>query len=327
MKRNNSSLWLGIDTSNYTTSVAVYDSESGQIIQRKKLLPVKAGERGIRQSDAVFHHTQQLREVLELLFSDLEENGIHDLREIKGISVSVKPCYTEKSYMPCFTVGHTLAQSLSLALSVPLHCFSHQEGHIAAAVFSAGKTDLFGKEFLAFHVSGGTTEMLKVTPSDRCPVSAAVIGSSLDLKAGQAVDRVGVLLGLDFPCGPALEKLALESNRNFKITLPTLNSLNDCSLSGVENKCKKMIDDKEAPCDTALFCIKYIEKAILSMAESGMKDYPSLPVVFSGGVMSDSIIRDDIQSLYDNCFFATPEFSSDNAAGLAILGSLDLGIS
>ncbi len=320
--KNKTKLWLGIDTSNYTTSVAVYDSESGRVLQRKKLLPVKHGERGIRQSDAVFHHTQQIREVMELITEDLSEFGVSDLRGISAVAVSIKPCYTEASYMPCFTVGHTVARTLSTALSVPLYEFSHQEGHISAAVFSAGREDLFGKDFLAFHVSGGTTEMLRVSPEDRCPVSASVIGESRDLKAGQAVDRIGVLLGLDFPCGPALEELALKSKREFDIRIPKLDSAFDCSLSGVENKCKKMIEDDELPCDTALFCIKYIEKAILTMAKTGMESYPELPIVFSGGVMSNSIIRSNIEAQNPNCFFATPGFSSDNAAGLAVLASL-----
>ena len=146
------SLYLGIDTSNYTTSTALYDSETGQMRQCKRLLPVKEGQLGLRQSDAVFHHTAQLH----ALFAELVEPV--DTSQIAAIGVSSRPRPVEGSYMPCFTVGENTAKILSAALKIPLHTFSHQEGHIAAALFSAGRTDLFRETFLAFHVSSGTTE-------------------------------------------------------------------------------------------------------------------------------------------------------------------------
>ena len=145
------SLFLGIDTSNYTTSVALYDSATGEIAQKKQLLPVREGQLGLRQSDAVFHHTAQLH----TLFGELLE-GVNP-REIAAIGVSTRPRPVDGSYMPCFTVGENTAKILSAVLRVPLFVFSHQEGHIAAALYSAKRDDLFDKEFLAFHVSGGTT--------------------------------------------------------------------------------------------------------------------------------------------------------------------------
>ena len=172
--------FLGIDTSNYTTSAAVYHSGLN-LEQNKQLLPVKSGQLGLRQSDAVFHHVQQLPYVLEPL---LQKNN-----NIIAIGVSDKPRNMTGSYMPCFTVGYGTAKAVALALRVPLYTFSHQEGHIAAALYSAKKPELLKEKFIAFHVSGGTTEAVLVTPNDETVFTTQLIASSLDLKGGQAVDR------------------------------------------------------------------------------------------------------------------------------------------
>lgn len=308
------SLHLGIDTSNYTTSVAVFNSETKKVIHYKKLLPVKSGERGIRQSDAVFHHTQQLRELMtELGRVDADTVG-----------VSIRPRWADDSYMPCFTVGQTVATSIATVEDKPLVEVSHQEGHVMAALYSAGKLDLVGQDFIAFHVSGGTTESLRVSPSNRCPVSCTIICSSSDLKAGQAIDRVGVMMGLDFPCGPELEKLALKSTRINEALGIKVSSVNGSpSISGVENQCQKMFDDGCPREDIALYCLRYIEQAIKEMLDVTDRN---LPVVFSGGVMSNSILQSALHAYCTSngrqAYFATPEFSSDNAAGVAILASI-----
>ncbi len=317
------SLYLGFDTSNYTTSVALYDPDQDRVWHAKRLLPVKPGEKGIRQSDAVFHHTQQLPELLETVLTDVAE-AMHLSRkqlanEIAGIGVSTRPRRVEGSYMPCFTVGMTQAYDIGAVLDLPVREFSHQEGHIAAALYSAGRLDLIGTEFCAFHVSGGTTESLFVAPGTECPVEARLEGTSTDLKAGQAIDRTGVMLGLPFPAGPALEQLALKSEQTYKVR-PSANGL-DVSLSGVENKCQKMLAEGERPEDIALFCLRSVEAALQSMADALLEQYPGKHLVFSGGVMSNGIIRKDFEARYD-CSFAAPEFSADNAAGVAVLASL-----
>lgn len=317
------SLYLGFDTSNYTTSVALYDPEQDRVWHAKRLLPVKPGEKGIRQSDAVFHHTQQLPELLETTLSEAAE-AMHLSRkalsgEIRGIGVSSRPRRVEGSYMPCFTVGLTQAKDLGAVLDLPVTEFSHQEGHIAAALYSAGRLDLVGTGFCAFHVSGGTTESLFVLPGTECLLEARLEGTSTDLKAGQAIDRTGVMLGLPFPAGPALEQLALKSDRTFRIR-PSAVGL-DVSLSGVENKCQKMLADGEAPEDIALFCLRSVEAALQSMADALLERHPGTHLVFSGGVMSNGILRRDFEARYD-CSFAAPEFSADNAAGAAVLAAL-----
>ncbi len=317
------SLYLGFDTSNYTTSVALYDSEENRVWHAKRLLPVKAGEKGIRQSDAVFHHTQQLPELLDTVLKNASEalglSGKALTENIAGVGVSTRPRRVEGSYMPCFTVGMTQAHGIAAVLGCPIYEFSHQEGHVAAALYSAGRLDLVGSDFCAFHVSGGTTESLLVTKGEESPVEATLLGTSTDLKAGQAIDRTGVMLGLPFPAGPAVEQLALTSKKTYRIR-PSSQGLN-VSLSGVENKCKKMLSDGEAKEDIALFCLKSVEAALKSMADALLEQNPGKHLVFSGGVMSNGIIREDFQAIYD-CSFATPEFSADNAAGVAVLASL-----
>lgn len=298
---------LGIDTSNYTTSVSAFDGEN--MLYRKKLLPVKEGEKGIRQSDAVFHHTLQLPELLSDLCSEISS-------DISAVGVSVRPSNQEGSYMPCFLTGKAIAKSLSSALKIPLYEFSHQDGHIAAALYSSNKTDLMGEKFFAFHISGGTSQGVLVTPNENY-FSTQLLCDSLDLKAGQAIDRIGIELGLRFPCGPELENLALQSNKNFD-NIKVFHRDLSFSLSGVENKCKQMLGNKDAPCDIALFCIKYIESAISDTCDLLLKQYGNLPIVFSGGVMSNSIIRKDFEKKY-GAYFAEPAFSADNACGIAYL--------
>ena len=301
---------LGFDTSNYTTSVAFYDGV--EFVQNKRLLPVKAGERGIRQSDAVFHHTKAYPELLTEL---LAKTG----NDIKSVGVSVTPTTQAGSYMPCFLVGEGAATAISSALGVPLHKFSHQQGHIAAALYSAGKTDLLQDKFLAFHVSGGTTDLVLCEPDKENIFKATPLASSSDLKAGQAVDRIGVKMGISFPAGVGMEGLAAKSSKVYKNKIKLQDGF--CSLSGLENKCLKMLDNGESPEDTAKFLLCYIADAVTEMTRYAFEKYGELPVIYAGGVMSDKIIRDIITSRYE-AFFAQPEFSCDNAAGVAYLSHL-----
>ena len=306
------SYYLGIDTSNYTTSVALYNDEENSVVNLKQLLPVRSGEKGIRQSDAVFHHTIQLPQLIKSAFDGKKF-------EIKGVGVSTKPCNVENSYMPCFLTGISVATGIASALNVPLYEFSHQDGHIVAALFSSEKLDLINKKIIAFHVSGGTSQALLVEP-DGNYFKTTLISDSLDLKAGQAVDRVGVMLGIGFPCGPELEKLALQSKAEYK-KIKVFRRDGCFSLSGVENKCKKLFDDGEKPEDIALYCLNYIYSALEDSVVEIIDKYGNLPIVFSGGVMSNTIIRNKLLEKFD-AYFAEPQYSSDNACGIAILASI-----
>lgn len=306
------SYYLGIDTSNYTTSVALYNDEDNSVVNLKQLLPVKSGEKGIRQSDAVFHHTVQLPQLIKSAFDGKKIT-------IEGVGVSTKPCNVDNSYMPCFLTGVSVATAIASALNVSMYEFSHQDGHIVAALYSSEKLDLINERFIAFHVSGGTSQALFVEPDDKY-FKTTLISDSLDLKAGQAVDRVGVMLGINFPCGPKLEKLALQSSAEYK-KIKVFRRDGCFSLSGVENKCKKMFDDGENPADIALYCLNYIHSALEDSVIEIVDTYGSLPIVFSGGVMSNTIIRNRLKERFD-AYFAEPQYSSDNACGIAILASI-----
>ena len=253
-------LTLGIDTSNYATSLAVYDSVAREVVcDKKRFLPVKEGQLGLRQSDALFHHTAALPGLL------CELAGEADLTRVEAVGVSARPRPVEGSYMPCFLVGEAVAQSVGAACGAPLTRVSHQSGHIAAALFSAGRLDLIGKRFAAFHLSGGTTECLIAEPGGPCGFTVRLFARSLDLKAGQGGGPGGGMLGLRFPAGRELERLAKESEKTYRVR-PVMKGA-DCSLSGIENRCQKMKLDGEADRDIARYCLDSILAALCGMTK------------------------------------------------------------
>lgn len=301
-------MYIGFDTSNYTTSGAVFDGN--EITQYKKMLTVKPGERGLRQSDAVFQHTVNMPELI---------NEMSIKNSPDAVGVSSRPRNIQGSYMPCFLVGINTAASFAKASGCSLYKTSHQTGHILAALYSCKRLDLTEKEFISFHISGGTTEALLCTPDSEEIIKARIVAQSLDLKAGQAIDRAGVYMGLEFPCGAQLEKLSALSDKEFKIK-PALKG-SDCSLSGVENKVKQMLDDGWGKPDISKFVLTYICETVDVMTAEITDRYGDLPIVCAGGVMSNSLIKNRIINKY-GAFFAEPQFSCDNAAGTAIYAYL-----
>ncbi len=304
--------YLGLDTSNYTTSAAYWAVGADKPVQAKQLLPVKAGEMGLRQSDAVFHHTRQLPDMLEQLAPAMAGG-------VAAVAASDRPQQTEGSYMPCFLVGWGAARQLAATLGVPLYRFTHQQGHVAAALAGSDSLQLRHAPFLAFHVSGGTTDALLVTPDADSVLSCRVVGHSLDLKAGQLIDRVGGLLGLPFPAGPALERLAAEADKRYRVK-PTLKGC-DCHLSGVENQCRQRFEQGDSPANVARFCLDSVQAAMMGMTAAVQAAYGPLPVVYAGGVMSNGQLRAALQEAYGG-HFAPPMYSADNAAGIACLCKL-----
>lgn len=304
-------LFLGIDTSNYTTSLSLYDTASNQIMQQKKLLPVREGSLGLRQSDALFQHVKQLPALSQALWE------MAPGKTLTAIGVSTQPRRQKDSYMPCFLAGESLAVSLGAALDAPVYRFSHQEGHVAAALYGSGHLDWMKRQFIAFHFSGGTSEGLMVYPEEN-RFRIQRIAGSLDLKAGQAVDRVGVMLGLPFPAGAALEALAAKSSRTFKVK-PVMKGC-DCSLSGVENKFRDMLSRKEAPEDIARFCLTFLSETLAEMTGAILKEYGSFPLLYAGGVMSNQYIRAQMEDRFGG-IFCPPCYSGDNAAGVAVLAA------
>ena len=297
---------IGIDTSNYTTSIAFFDGVGGENCSR--LLPVKAGELGLRQSDAVFAHIKSLPELSGRLFSHIQK------QKITAIGVSTRPRAVEGSYMPCFLVGYSHAKLLSDSLQVPLVEVSHQQGHVAASLWSAGRLGLMDEPHLAWHLSGGTTELLLVEPDGR-NVKCTKIGGTTDISAGQLIDRTGQLLELPFPSGKHLDALSRDAVKKdiFKVKCSDY----QFSLSGVQNKVQQYHAANVDPVETAGYALRCVAKAVFLATEQALQAYPGLPVVFSGGVASNMLLREVIAPL--NPIFSQPQFSTDNAMGVAVL--------
>ena len=300
---------LGLDTSNYTTSAAVFDGEGGR--NQGRLLEVRPGELGLRQSDALFQHVKHLPEVVEAL---LGEEG---LGTVQAVGASTRPRAVEGSYMPCFLAGASQGQVLSQVLGVPFYAFSHQQGHLAAAAWSADRLDLLDRPFLAWHLSGGTTELLRVEPEeDGVAVRAEILGGTSDISAGQLIDRTGVLLGLSFPAGKEVEKLSRQAQKReyYKVKVNGLTF----SLSGMENKVRQMVQRGEEPAEIAWFAQETVCRVVQACTKAAMEEYPGLPVLCSGGVASNGRLK---ELLRQNCgaLFAQPQFSTDNAMGTAVL--------
>ena len=297
---------IGIDTSNYTTSIAFFDGEGGENCSR--LLPVRQGELGLRQSDAVFAHIKSLPELSGRLFSHIRKDTI------TAVGVSTRPRAVEGSYMPCFMVGYSHAKLLADALGVPLVEVSHQQGHVAASLWSAGRMDLMEKTHLAWHLSGGTTELLLVEPEGR-NVKCTRIGGTTDISAGQLIDRTGQLLDLPFPSGKHLDSLSREATGKDVFRVKCRNS--EFSLSGVQNKVQQFYAACADPTETAAYALRCVAGAVYQATAQALEAYPGLSVVFSGGVASNSMLRELTAPLHP--VFAQPQFSTDNAMGVAVL--------
>ncbi len=297
---------IGFDTSNYTTSVSYFDGADGQ--NCSKLLPVKEGCLGLRQSDAVFSHIKSLPELSDRLFSHI--NG----GDIMAVGVSTRPRAVEGSYMPCFMVGFSHAKLLSDVLNIPLFTVSHQQGHIASALWSAERLDLMERPHIAWHLSGGTTELLLVEPDEDC-VQCTKIGGTTDISAGQLIDRCGQLLGLPFPAGKHIDQLSEQAMDKEVFSVKCRNM--EFSLSGVQNKIEAYYAHTKDPAETSAYTLRCMSEAVYKATMDAQKLYPGLPVVFSGGVASNRMLREKM-----SCFepvFADPQFSTDNAMGVAIL--------
>ncbi len=298
---------LGLDTSNYTTSLAVFDGSGGYNLSR--LLAVPAGQLGLRQSEALFQHIRALPQ----LFSQLAGEGW--LKGLSAVGASTRPRAVEGSYMPCFLAGASQGEGVARTLGIPFFAHSHQQGHLAAAAWSAGRLDLLDSPFLAWHLSGGTTELLKVEPQG-WSVRAEIVGGTSDISAGQLIDRSGVLLGLPFPAGKELDRLygQGEGEEKYRIKLDGLTF----SLSGMENKVRRMVQAGRGPGEVARFVLDTVTGVVVRTTLRAMERWPGLPVLCSGGVASNTRLRQAMERAC-SAVFAGAQYSTDNAMGTAIL--------
>ncbi len=300
------SIYLGFDTSNYTTSTAAVRGNSYQ--NSRRILDVAKGGRGLRQSDALFCHVKQLGEV----FGKLDV----DFSDVAAVGVSTRPRNVEGSYMPVFLAGITAAQIAAKTLGVPLYEVSHQEGHIMAAVKSAAADELLQGEFLSVHLSGGTTEIL------RCRFNGGgfdtkIIGGTRDISAGQLIDRAGVMLGLKFPAGQALDELSQKSSAPVRLPVSTDGAY--MNFSGTENKIAAMLDTYPHA-DIALGLFDAVAKTLAKTVNYAVEQTGIERVALAGGVMCNTYIRKFLENnIRGRVYFASPELARDNAVGTAYL--------
>lgn len=298
---------LGLDTSNYTTSAAWFDGSRGENLG--KLLEVLEGSLGLRQSEALFQHVKRLPDMV----SGLAETGLP--RPLAALGASTRPREVEGSYMPCFLAGESQARSMAAVMGLPFYPCSHQQGHIAAAAWSAGRMDLLDQPHLVWHLSGGTTELLYAVP-DGVSVRASCIGGTSDISAGQLIDRTGKRLGLAFPAGKAVDALSLQAEQQQSFRVKVKDST--FSFSGIENKMNALAEAGTAPAEICWYVLSSIIGAVETATQQALARYPGLPVLCAGGVASNQLLR---QRMIQGCgaVFAEPRFSTDNAMGVAIL--------
>lgn len=310
-------LFIGIDTSCYTTSAACVDEE-GIVSDRRTVLFVEQGERGLRQSDGVFAHVRNLGQLLPEMLASLPKG------EIACVGVSARPRPEENSYMPVFLAGKTCAATLAAGLKVPLYTFSHQEGHVRAALH--GNEVLMDKPFLSMHISGGTTEVLRVGAG----MGIDLLGGTCDLHAGQFVDRVGVALDLPFPCGKELEKLAQAFDGMPSYKLPSSVRGMDCSFSGVESEAQRRIAAGADKNELAYAMYDCMARTFCAMLEHAAKETGHGDALIAGGVASSPLLRTFMLARMEKhsgikLYFGENALSSDNAVGVALLARESLG--
>lgn len=312
---------LGIDTSNYKTSIAVTDRRRSVIYDDRRFLKVKQGERGLRQSDALFQHIKNLPEMMEALRKSFQ--GTFD-----AVAYSARPRPYKDSYMPVFLAGESYGRTLAAAMRIPIAGFSHQEGHIEAIkAFSSLNED---HAFLACHFSGGTSELLQVTEKDpqKTGYEIAVIGGSKDIAFGQVLDRAGVALGMAFPSGAEMDKIALETGRASAVLTPVKVKDAWLNLSGIDTQIKNLLCDTNE-CDPLIREIfDKITCAMEKMILQGAEKTGIGKVLMAGGVASSQYVRKRLPARLKNAgitaVFGRNDLSQDNAVGTALLGGKEL---
>ena len=305
---------VGLDTSCYTTSAAAVTADGQVVASCRKLLPVKLGERGLRQSEGVFIHVRQLPERLE----ELREFICGD--EIVAVCASSRPRDEEESYMPVFQVGDAQARGMAAMLGVPCFASTHQRGHVAAAMVDSG---IAPGDLLAVHLSGGTTELLSLRG-----VALTLLGDTLDLHAGQVVDRVGVALGLPFPAGPHLEKLALQGHAEARLPVSMAEGGLRCHLSGAESQAQRWIASGALSMeDIAMEVYDLLARTVARLILAGAAKTGIRQVLIAGGVASSALFRRLVTERIRKSdrglrvCFGKPEYSGDNAVGAALIGA------
>lgn len=302
------SKFLGIDTSCYTTSAAIYDGETGKVYEKRKILSVKPGKRGLSQSEMVYQHVRNIPEIFKNLNTYIND--------IKGIGVSAFPRRRADSFMPAFLVGKGCANVLGSTLHVPVYEFSHQENHTMAAICDF--PNLWGKKLYVMHLSGGTNDVVRVDWEDNQMIISDVM-HSLDITAGQYIDRIGVALGLQFPCGKELELLSAEGEHLYNP--PIADVKNAFSFAGPETQVQKDILSKKFTKENiAQGVLKTIADALIKGLTRANLD-KERGFIAIGGVMANIYLRERLMKFAEkygiSMYFAQSKYSTDNSTGNA----------
>ncbi len=311
---NELEVYLGIDTSCYTTSVAFMDRNARLVGESRQILKVKEGKCGLQQSEMVFQHTRNLPEMIK--------NAMPANARVIGVCASGRPRPLADSYMPAFLAGAGLARSLSVINNIPLWLISHQENHLLAGKWSAGGPD--DERFLLLHASGGTTDLLLAEKQAEADYKLTEIGGSMDLHAGQFIDRIGVSLGLQFPAGPALEELAATAAET--VALPV--SVKGCqaSLSGPATAAKRKLEAGADPAGIALGVQRALAETFFRLIFNASEAYNAKSAIIVGGVASNTYIREYLKDKLNtkgiSLWHPQARFSCDNACGCAAFAVL-----
>ena len=322
-------LSLGIDTSNYKTSLSLVNTDGEIIYNYQQFLDVPKGMRGLRQSDAFFQHVNRLDIPIREAMKYRKEIGV--------VCVSSRPRPVDGSYMPCFLAGLQFAKTAAMALDIPYFETSHQEGHIEAVkYYSELKSE---NRFICFHFSGGTTEAVLADSG-----KLEIVGGTKDISYGQVIDRIGVRLGFDFPAGKYLDEIAIQSidlrikqGKSAKLLKPLKSDDGFLNLSGIETQGQRAIDELNKGSlsyddSVCLLCgelFDKIGKSIIDITVDVSKKCNEKKFLFAGGVSSSNYIRQYIKQNMpkdiEYCF-GRAELSTDNAVGTALIGGKKYGI-
>lgn len=305
-------LVIGIDTSCYTTSVAAKCGD--RMFHFKKMLDVEEGECGLRQSDALFQHVKNLPLLFEELGKSVKIRGFDDVT----VAVSSRPRSVQGSYMPVFLAGQSFAKSIASVLDARYVETSHQDGHIMAAIYSCKKYAIMDEPFLVYHLSGGTTELLLAKKTEN-GFDCEIVGGTRDLPAGQFIDRIGVKLGFDFPCGKYIDYSAV-NYAGKKERVKTC--VNDAyiNFSGEETRYRRLFESGEDKEKIAYHVMKCISVSIRKSVEFAKEKYGIKNVLMVGGVSSSKFLRNEFSDM-PKVYFAEVEFSTDNAVGVCEIGA------
>lgn len=309
----NKNIIIGIDTSCYTTSIAAISLDKNIVFNKKIMLKVGKECKGLRQSEMVFQHVNNLGSLSEKIEKLMNEYNV------VAICASEKPRPVKESYMPAFTVGYNFAKLFSSMNNISLYKTTHQENHIYASLHT---NELKNNKFISVHMSGGTTEILLVE-NVKNDLKIEIVGGSKDISFGQLIDRLGVKLGYDFPCGKNIDENALDCKENIKVGLKTSVKDGYMNLSGIENQVNKYAKEYDE-----IYLSKLLMDSIVRSLYKSLKyicdKYNINEVVFAGGVASSKYIRKNLnEKLYKDkikCYFTESEYSTDNAVGCAKIG-------